>query len=290
MFINTKTTIENSPYTSLIQAPPTVEHTATFIVVSFVERGSLEMDIASKSGEDKKLYVLNENDCVIIMPFTVLTPKKWTTKNYLQRNIYIDEVMFKECCDIVSPSLYKEFIKNDYPFQFKLSSSALVYLAEICSLISREDNANKKEIHKCLIFTLLTQYISTKIEKNILPIWIRALLRNLDNREFLLQSVEDMIVSTNYSHGYVNREFKKYMSMSLKQYVLRRKLAISTSFLATTDMSIQEIVDSLNFCNVSNYINMFKQHYSVTPAKYRRLRKVNVDTDSYQEWGNNLTF
>ena len=140
-------------------------------------------------------------------------------------------------------------------------------------------------IHKTLVCEFLAQHRIRKSVNTIFPKWISGLLRKLEDKDFVALSVEEMVKTTNYSHGYVTREFKKYMGCSIKQYIIRKRLGVATVLLTTTDLSIEEISDSLSFSTVSNFINTFKKRYHITPAKYRKMYGSLIQLDTYQEWG-----
>ena len=143
----------------------------------------------------------------------------------------------------------------------------------------------KEKLHKCCVYSILSAYISNTIKNVNLPLWIRALLRRLEDIPFLIQKVKDIIVSTNYSHGYVNREFKRCMNISLKQYITNKKIEIASTLIVKTNLTLQAISDTLNFCTVSSLISAFKKAYGTTPAKYRKQNNMNINLDSYIEWG-----
>lgn len=288
MDIYTKKTIEKSPYTSYILVPPLCVHASTFFVISIVERGEATVDLYSKNSKDsniKKTEYLKESHCLISFPFSK-SHYTDSTKNLAFRNIYMDESEFEECCNFVDPKLYNELCSLEYAPTFKLSSPAVIFYAEqMTFLVGEEKTTNKDMILKSLVCSILAQYVKCKTEAHIFPNWINALLRNLDDEEFISLSVEQMVQTTNYSHGYVNREFKKYLGCSIKQFVIRKKLSLATVMLATTTLSTQEIADNLNFSTVSNFINFFKIRYNITPAKYRKNYGSAITTESYQEWG-----
>ena len=285
MFINTMQTIEKCLYTSIVRQPPEEEHKSTFVVVSIIEKGEAEVKFMSKDDKKSKNVSVKENTCFITMPFSTMVFKSFTNNNYTQRNIHIDERTFKECCDIVDPQLFSQFLLSEYPVVFPLSGPAANYISESCSLIMGGSDPVKEKLHKCCIFSILSAYISHTIKNVNLPLWIRALLRRLEEISFLTLKVKDIIVSTNYSHGYVNREFKEYMHISLKQYITNKKIEIASTMIVRTNLTLQEISDTLNFCTVSSLISAFKRAYGTTPAKYRKQNNANINLDSYIEWG-----
>ena len=79
-----------------------------------------------------------------------------------------------------------------------------------------------------------------------------------------------MVKATGFSHTYVSSQFKRYKGMSLKKYVNKSKLSIAAAMLASSDYTIEDIVGRLDFNTSSNFINLFKAEFGITPGKYRK--------------------
>lgn len=285
MNITTKKTIEKCPFVSFIPEPPKDPNKATFYVISIIEKGEGDLVFYSRDDTKSTTIHLTENSCFITPPFVTTQHINFKKKLFIQRNIHVDEATFKECCNLVNSDLYGQTIFKDTPITFKLTSPAAIYIAECCSLISGEEEKYFANIHRSLVCSILSSYLSSMMQNQAFPVWIKILLRNLNDLKFLLQPITEMVKTTHYSHGYVNREFKKILGMPLKQYVLNKKLDMAVSMLITTDLSMQDIVDRLNFSNVSNFINIFKATYKITPAKYRKINSKGISLDDYQAWG-----
>ena len=285
MEIYTKETIKKCPYTSHILVPPSLPHQTTFFVISLIEKGEATIEFFEKNGKSTKTVDVKENTCFICRPFAPILYKSWS-KSFSCRDIYLEERTMIECCNFLQKGLYDELLDLDFQPVFKLSAPTLIYFAESTSALTGEKTSPDRDaILKSLVCSILTQYNISKASENVYPVWINGFLRTLDDEELLNVSIEKLVKTTNYSHGYVNREFKKYIGCSIKQFIIRKKIDKATILLATTDYSIEEISNMLHFSNVSNLINLFKQRYGVTPAKYRKLHCSAIQLDTYQEWG-----
>ncbi|MBQ7995350.1 MAG: helix-turn-helix transcriptional regulator [Bacilli bacterium] len=284
MEMHTVETIGKCPYTASFRMPPTDVHQSTFFVLTIVEKGEATLFFHSSDGVETAVDV-KEDDCFFLLPFSPVQFKN-VSPSFFARDIFVSEKKMKECCDFLEPGLYDKLIDSTSPIVFQLSPSAVIFLAESSSqLMGERINDEKDSFHKSLISTILSLYTSSKSTNVVYPVWLSGFLRKLEEEDASSMSVEDMVKSTNYSHGYVNREFKKYLGCSIIQFTIRKKLEKATVLIATTSLSIESISDSLNFSNVSNFINIFKKRYGITPAKYRKLHGSSVQMDTYQEWG-----
>jgi AraC-like DNA-binding protein len=63
------------------------------------------------------------------------------------------------------------------------------------------------------------------------------------------------------------------MGMSLKKYVNKSKLLVAAAMLSSSDCSIEDIVERLDFNTASNFINLFKAEFGITPGRYRKARQ-----------------
>ena len=65
------------------------------------------------------------------------------------------------------------------------------------------------------------------------------------------------------------RVFKRVMSTTPLQYVLKKKIQHSQSLLLGTELSIKAIATAAGFDDVSYFIRLFKQKLGFTPQEYR---------------------
>ncbi|RKP53015.1 response regulator [Cohnella endophytica] len=70
--------------------------------------------------------------------------------------------------------------------------------------------------------------------------------------------------------AYLSRLFRKETGMVLTDYILQEKMASAAELLSTTDRSISEIADGLNYGNFSYFARLFRKVHGVTPHDYRK--------------------
>ena len=81
-------------------------------------------------------------------------------------------------------------------------------------------------------------------------------IEELANRRFMSQS-------------YLCRIFRKETGFSLKQYIQMQLIGAAQWQLSHTDASMEQISNSLGFCNQFYFSQCFKKHCRVSPLQYR---------------------
>lgn len=267
--------IENNPYAAVWFVPPRVPHKATFFKITYIEEGEAELDFFSRNGGAIKKVALTAKDVFIITPKDIQNYHVNSKMKYCQKDIYISVNLMRQCCDLVSDDLYDDLLSDEFPAFFRLSTSTLSSISDMMTPIMFEPiSKTNSAIHKSLIVYILGQYVATKEYFNNYPKWIKKLLRNLDKESFLTLPIEEMVKETGFSHTYVSSQFKRFKGMSLKKYVNKSKLSIAAAMLASYDYTIEDIVERLDFNTASNFINLFKAEFGITPGKYRKSYQI----------------
>lgn len=89
-------------------------------------------------------------------------------------------------------------------------------------------------------------------------------------KDIELKGVADLV---HVNSSYLSSLFKKETSMTFSQYLNMIRLNQSVKLLKKTDLSLEQVAKRCGFASQSYYIRAFKQHYSETPGKYRRVLK-----------------
>ena len=71
------------------------------------------------------------------------------------------------------------------------------------------------------------------------------------------------------SESYISKLFRKYGNCSFNSYLLQLRLNKAELLLKDTMLSVSEIAFSCGFQTTSFFIKRFRQHYGLTPSKYR---------------------
>ena len=266
--------LANKPYAAMWFVPPKTPHKSTFFKITYIEEGEAEIDFFSRRGGAIKKVSVKAKDAFIITPQDIHHYHVNLRKKYCHKDLYVSEELMRQCCSLISDDLYENITSGEYPEVFRLSTSTHSSISEMLVPIVFEPISKvNSAIHRSVVIYMLGQYTAIKQCFNSYPKWIKKLLRNLEKESFLTLPIEEIVKGTGFSHSYVSAQFKHYMGLPLKKYVNKSKLAIAAAMLASSDYTIEDIVERLDFNTASNFINLFKAAYGVTPGRYRKSRQ-----------------
>lgn len=83
--------------------------------------------------------------------------------------------------------------------------------------------------------------------------------------------------SLNYSYDYLRHYFKRCKGVSLKQYVIQRRIRLAKEYL-TSDMPIARIAAECGFSSPAHFAVTFRQITGITPSQFRESCK-NIVTE-----------
>ena len=86
-------------------------------------------------------------------------------------------------------------------------------------------------------------------------------------------SRSELEANLHYSSGYLNKVCKMFTGQSLVKYGQYFSMREADRLLLETDLSITEIVERLGYANRHYFNQVFKSHFSVTPAAHRENRR-----------------
>lgn len=164
----------------------------------------------------------------------IMLPAQGTLKS-VERII----VMMKQLQDAVRS--YNEKTLNDY--------MSTVILCELYNqLFSTQKTTNKKS-KKEQLYHDIVDHIKWSYHENT--------------------KVSEIANYFGYNEKYLSHLFTEISGMSLKQYILQRKMEVAKSILSDTNHSISEIAFQLGYKDCHNFMSSFKKIVGLTPTAFR---------------------
>lgn len=259
--------IAKNPYSKLIISNKTSYHYHAFFEFSIAISGEYKNYI---NGE---CYEIKKGRIILLRPedkhyFIADSP-------HSARDVYVLPDVMKSICDCIDPSLFERINSKPLIINFEVNDYDLQRLENKLTFFNNTFNEhpiNIKTRHRNVIleiFDLWQQNFSSK--SNNLPFWLSQLLSKVGTEAFITKNVDEIVMTTNYSHGYVCRLFKKYMGKTLQEYLNDAKFSYSLSLLQNKENSISEVADKLNYSSTSNFIIAFKKRFGMTPSQWRHI-------------------
>ena len=109
------------------------------------------------------------------------------------------------------------------------------------------------------IFAQAEQYIKLNLRKNL--------------------RVQDVAAALNIDRCYFSRIFKSRFEVSPHEYINRLRLRQAELLLTTTNYSVMQIAEILNFTDIYSFTKCFKRRYHVSPTQYRKEFMTQDDAD-----------
>ena len=92
-----------------------------------------------------------------------------------------------------------------------------------------------------------------------------------ENKEYAkIKTLNDIANETSYSEYYISHLFKEKIGVTVKEYLIDKKIASAVEILKTSDLSIEQIAEYLNFTTTHTFRQSFKKIMSMTPTGFRK--------------------
>ena len=217
-------------------------------------------------------YKCSERDLIIIPK---LQAHKVIVENgcekYERCNIYIDKKLLS-VLEIMSSS--KEELKwlvheDKIPRKTTLSEE---HHNEIMLLLKKYKEKNSREKKLGVLAEILVFLRKRFTETNIANYMDETDISHTDKIIMIIEkgfhnlNVSDVAELAHYNSDHLNRVFKSEMGVTVKHYLLLRKLAEAQKYLCM-GKSVKEACNLSGFNNYSNFLRTFKKYMGYTPGE-----------------------
>ncbi|WP_197031781.1 helix-turn-helix transcriptional regulator [Paenibacillus massiliensis] len=102
------------------------------------------------------------------------------------------------------------------------------------------------------------------------PPYISLLQQELEERYTERITLEELARAYSRSKFVLSREFKRYIGISLQEYIILHRITAAKNLLKHTELTVTEIAAQVGIDNPSHFINLFKAREELTPLAYRK--------------------
>jgi len=83
-------------------------------------------------------------------------------------------------------------------------------------------------------------------------------------------SIRDLSAEVNLSTPRLSHLFKSETGVAPGEYLARLRMEKASQLLATTFMSIKQVMAEVGYNDKGNFARSFKRHFQLTPSEYRK--------------------
>ena len=98
---------------------------------------------------------------------------------------------------------------------------------------------------------------------------VYRIIRYIDREYMNIKSVGDIAKRFSYSEYYLAHLFKEKVGVSIKQYIVMRKMERAAELLRKTNISVTDISEQLGFCSPHTFSQAFKKAFLISPSAFR---------------------
>ncbi|EAS45121.1 DNA-binding response regulator [Photobacterium profundum] len=137
-------------------------------------------------------------------------------------------------------------------------------------------NSNRQQLDECFtrLHTHTVNVESGAYEQRELS--IKPALIIIDQNISAPLREEDLANACQYSPTYFSRLFHNVMGVTLKQYIIKKRLDLACGLLISDREKISSVATSAGFKDVSYFSRVFKKHIGCSPGEFR-LKKHDVN-------------
>ncbi len=140
------------------------------------------------------------------------------------------------------------------------------------SAISLDTPHLLKTALRTLIFNIFTKYFSDFSQNlNTVPLWLDAICSEVRKNGSFTEGSDILFELTDKSREHVCRSMKKYMGVTVTEFINGLRLNYICNMLSNSNHSITEIIYESGFNNLSWASELFKNKYGMTMREYRNM-------------------
>ncbi len=230
-----------------------------------------------------KIHNLPEGSLVFIRPDDV-HGYMYNTKEDRQ-SAYINLSFTKEMAE----SLFTYLSEEDFPVRSLLTSSnpptiilnaaAKERLLFQLTQLNTSNWKNKLALKLHVKITLADIFVQnfyniSQFVRSDIPYWFQHLLKEMEQVENFTIGTARMVELSKKSYEHLARVTKKYLNLTLTQYINKLRINYAANLLLNSNSSIIDICYLCGFQNLGYFYKVFKEEYTMSPSQYISHHKI----------------
>ena len=147
-------------------------------------------------------------------------------------------------------------------------------------LLAQKDTEKKMAFARIITVNLLQEIIFNSVKPdNKYPVWLDDLLQKFNNTSLLCRGINAITEDFYFSQEHICRTFKKFIGMTMTDYLNMKRLDTASSLLVYTNKTVSTICFSLGFQSISYFNKIFKKRFGVFPTQFRKNNTIPTTTN-----------
>lgn len=173
-----------------------------------------------------------------------------------------------------SAGYYDLFSKSGFSLIYPSSNSAMIQKTTGIIELTKKKQRDSEAVISMLITEILTEIvISIQNAASFsvpVPLCVSQTVKMIDTRFSEGINIHDVCASLGYTAPYISREFKKYMGITMMEYLTTCRIDYAKELLKYSALTVAEITEKIGMNSVDRFIIQFKKKEGVTPLAYRK--------------------
>ena len=190
------------------------------------------------------------------------------------RDIMISDTLFKKTCNFLDVDLYEELLEKGF-LPFQIDNKQISDFENLYYTLTEADDENTLQICAKNIACQLISLLYTNMQLKSASDPFRNKCITLISEHYTDKNIISILLNElGYTQGHFCKKFKNAFQLSPIEYINRRKIIAAASTLVLTDYSVEKCCHLVGFESLPHFIKLFKEHYGLTPTKYRRTYRL----------------
>ena len=135
--------------------------------------------------------------------------------------------------------------------------------------ILNDDSSMKYARLSSLFIDLLNIGLATKARENNPSSKISDIIAFISDNALNRITIDDICEKTHISKYHLCRMFKKYVGVTVGEFIKSRRLSLAKQLLAETELSVTQIAGRCSFYDASFFSKTFSKEFGISPTKFR---------------------
>lgn len=167
----------------------------------------------------------------------------------------------------------KHLLSQDFPPMRLLPAADKGWVIkhfERCYTFNWQEPRQLKIYTRTLLAEVFQRYFYEMSDEELqIPAWLLELCQQMNKPENFKQGTERMIELSGKSREHIGRSMKKYMNVSMTDYINELRINYAANMLISSSLPILDICYDLGYQNVGWFYTQFKKKYGISPKQFR---------------------